>query len=93
MATKWRVIYSPEAYEDILLLTPDEFQRLPIGAVLVSISGFEYVKGKDYIDDDTRGGHLAYGLTQTDTHKYESYLGGGLWNRTPAPSNTFLGRV
>lgn len=44
------------------LLTPKEFAALPDGTVLVSIMGERVVKGRDAIDDDTRGGYLAYGL-------------------------------
>lgn len=88
MATKWRIYYG-EADEVIMLLTPDEFSRLPIGTALISIFGDEKVKGIDYIDDDTRGGHMAYGLTEPDVRKYESYLGGGIWGRIPEPMNRF----
>lgn len=47
----------------LMLLTPEEFLFLPDGAILTCIDGSKAVKGKDYIDDDTRGGHLAYGIT------------------------------
>ena len=43
------------------LLTPAEYAMLPTGFVLTCIDGKEYIKGVDYIDDDTRFGHLAYG--------------------------------
>jgi len=45
------------------LLTPEEFTEVPDGTVLLSISDNTRVKGKDYIDDDIRGGCIAYGLT------------------------------
>jgi hypothetical protein len=46
----------------IHLITPEEFETLPDGEVLLSITGGSATKGKDYIDNDTRGGMLAYGL-------------------------------
>lgn len=39
-----------------------EFDKLPNGIAMWSISGAVKVKGRDYIDDDTRGGCIAYGL-------------------------------
>ncbi len=44
------------------LLTPAEYDDLPDGIVLISISGDKKIKGKDSIDQDTRGGFLAWGL-------------------------------
>lgn len=53
--------------ENLWLLTPEEFIEVPNGTVLLSINDEHKVehkvKGKDYIDDDTRFGVLAYGLT------------------------------
>lgn len=46
----------------LLLLTPEEFASLPDGEVLVCIDESVAVKGVDKIDDDTRFGHLAYGV-------------------------------
>jgi hypothetical protein len=43
------------------LLTPDQFKALPEFAELVCIDGTTAVKGRDLIDDDTRGGRMAYG--------------------------------
>ncbi len=37
------------------------FNYIKDGETLVSISGIEAIKGKDYIDLDVRGGVLAYG--------------------------------
>jgi hypothetical protein len=48
---------------DLWLLTPEEFAEVPDNIVLLSISDEPKVKGQDYIDDDTRFGVLAYGLT------------------------------
>ncbi len=57
----------PHRGKDISLLTVDELARLPDGIRVVSIFGEEKVKGRDYIDDDTRGGRLAYGLLPEDS--------------------------
>lgn len=46
----------------IRLLTPRELLRVPDGTVLTSILGERMVKGTDPIDDDTRGGYLAFGI-------------------------------
>ena len=48
---------------NLWLLTPEEFTEVPDGIVLLGINDNTKVKGKDYIDDDTRGGCLAYGLS------------------------------
>ena len=50
--------------EKLWLLSPEEFKQLKNGTMLVSINGVEAVKGIDFIDQDTRFGYLAYGLTQ-----------------------------
>lgn len=50
-----------EAPKHLVLITPEEFAELPDGTELVCINGKTYIKGKDIIDSDTRGGHLAYG--------------------------------
>ena len=47
--------------QTLWLLTPEEFKALPDGTKLVAIDGEEVIKGKDFIDDDTRFGHIAYG--------------------------------
>lgn len=46
----------------LLLCPANEFERVPNGTVMVSISGEECVKGQDDIDEDTRSGLLAYGV-------------------------------
>jgi hypothetical protein len=56
LVVPWRVSYVIE------LQTPDQIAALPDGTVLRSISGEVVVKGRDYIDDDTRAGRTAYGL-------------------------------
>jgi hypothetical protein len=50
--------------EELWLLTKEEYKQLKNGTMLVSISGVEAVKGVDQIDQDTRYGCIAYGLTQ-----------------------------
>lgn len=54
--------------DNIWLMTPNELAQLPDGTELVCINGQTVVKGIDNIDDDTRGGYLAYGVTNIDTH-------------------------
>lgn len=49
--------------EELWLLTLDEYKELPDGTKLKSINNKYAVKGVDYIDDGTRYGCLAYGLT------------------------------
>jgi hypothetical protein len=46
----------------IYLLTPERFHALVDGTKLICIDGEEVIKGKDYIDMDTRFGHLAFGV-------------------------------
>lgn len=55
--------WSDEGDEVLWLLTQEEFDEVPDGTVLLSINDETMVKGKDYIDDDTRFGVIAYGLT------------------------------
>lgn len=47
----------------ICLLTVDEFNSLPEGTQLECINGKIVTKGVDYIDLETRYGHIAYGVT------------------------------
>jgi hypothetical protein len=47
----------------LLLLTREEFAALPDGEVLTCIDDTTAIKGLDEIDDDTRGGHIPYGVT------------------------------
>ena len=54
--------------EKLCLFTPEEFEQLPDGTELTSISGDTKVKGKDYIDMDTRFGHIAYGVHDPWNH-------------------------
>lgn len=55
--------------EELYLFTPEEYEQLPDGIELTSISGDSKVKGKDYIDMDTRFGHIAYGVNDPWNHK------------------------
>jgi len=51
-------------WDDKLLLIPQSlYNRLPDGIILTSISGDVVTKGIEYIDQDTRGGMLAFGVT------------------------------
>lgn len=54
--------WSDRQDDPLWLLTPAELEMVPDGTVLVCISGERVVKGVDEIDDDTRGGYIAYGL-------------------------------
>lgn len=47
---------------NLWLITPEELEGIPNGITLETINGQQVVKGKDHIDDDTRGDYLAYGL-------------------------------
>lgn len=49
------------------LLRPSELKKLKKGTVLYCIDKSKVVVGKDYIDDDTRGGFLAYGKKLPDS--------------------------
>lgn len=54
--------------DTLTLFTPDEFDRIPDGTVLISINGDSKIKGVDYIDMDTRFGHIAWGVHDPMTH-------------------------
>ena len=47
----------------IWLVTPEEFAELEDGTVLTCIDGTTATKGVDVMDNDTRGGMMAYGVT------------------------------
>jgi hypothetical protein len=55
--------------EELYLFTPEEYEQLPDGIELTSISGDSKIKGKDYIDMDTRFGHIAYGVKDPWNHE------------------------
>jgi len=52
----------------LYLFTPEEFTKLPDGIKLTSINKKTYVKGTDYIDQDVRFGHIAFGVTDPWNH-------------------------
>jgi hypothetical protein len=54
---------------DLWLLTPAEFDQLPDGTELGCIDDETHVKGRDRIDNDTRFGHLAYGIHRPFQHE------------------------
>lgn len=55
-------------YTGLYLFTPEEYGKLPDGTELTCIDRTTSVKGKDYIDLDTRFGHLAYGVKDPWNH-------------------------
>ena len=63
MTLKWVTITLGEN-RPIILLTPEEFERVPDGVTFYDIFGLPSVKGVDHFDDDTRVGHLAYGIPE-----------------------------
>lgn len=79
MSSKSNLInYGLRMWDENLLLIPlDLFERVPNGAVLTSIMGNVVVKGKDYIDTDTRGGLMAFGVKPeqyAEAEKWFAYL-------------------
>lgn len=55
--------------EGLYLFTPAEFEQIPDGTELECImAGEKAIKGKDYIDLDTRFGHIAYGVKDPWNH-------------------------
>lgn len=54
--------YKLNTNDKILLIPEQLYHRIPNGTLVFSINGNQCIKGKDYIDMDTRGGYLAYGL-------------------------------
>lgn len=60
----------PWEEDGLYLFTPEEFEQLPDGTVLECIMTDDdpVVKGKDYIDMDTRFGHIAYGIPDPWNH-------------------------
>lgn len=55
--------------KELYLFTPEEYEQLPDGIELTSIGGDSKVKGKDYIDQDVRFGHIAYGVKDPWNHE------------------------
>jgi hypothetical protein len=55
---------------NLWLFTMEELEQVPDGTLIDCIvPGHEAVKGKDHIDDDTRGGYLAYGIVDPFNHE------------------------
>jgi len=56
--------------EELWLFTPKEYEQLPDGTELYSVMSGDKIKikGKDYIDMDTRWGHIAYGVKDPWNH-------------------------
>jgi hypothetical protein len=47
---------------NLYLFTPEEYEQLPDGIELACIDDEKAIKGKDFIDLDTRFGYIAYGV-------------------------------
>lgn len=58
-------LWDNEGEDSLWLLTPSEFSLLPDGTKVESISNELVTKGVNNIDDDTRFGHLAYGIRKS----------------------------
>jgi len=54
----------------LYLFTEKEFEQLPDGIELETISGKFNVKGRDKIDMDTRFGYLAFGVRNPFEHEH-----------------------
>lgn len=54
---------------NLWIFTEKEFNQLPEGIELTSVTGNKAVKGKDYIDLDIRFNHIAYGVNNPWNHK------------------------
>lgn len=56
--------------DELWLFTPEEYEQLPDGIELYSVMSGDKakIKGKDYIDMDTRWGHIAYGVKDPWNH-------------------------
>lgn len=65
-SSKQRNIHWSSGDDDMWLLTPDELKWLPEGVELRCIAGDTVIKGRDYIDLDTRGGFISFGITDQE---------------------------
>ena len=52
--------------DPLWLLTIEEFEGLPDGTVLESISGKQTIKTTPWSDDETRSGYMAYGFRESN---------------------------
>jgi hypothetical protein len=66
--------WDDEGENSLWLLTPEELGKLPDGIILECIDGTKVTKGKDYIDDDTRGGYIAFGIRKPFKSEYKIYF-------------------
>lgn len=55
--------------DGLWLFTKKEFSQLPDGIELKSVTNRIVVKGRDFIDLDTRGNHISYGVVDPWNHK------------------------
>ena len=53
---------------ELYLFTVDELAQIPDGTKLTCIDNTTVVKGRDVIDTDTRGSHIAYGVVDPWSH-------------------------
>lgn len=61
--------------DNMWLFTLEEYEQLPDGFELVCIDETEAIKGVDYIDLDTRGKYIAYGVNgPLISHPYAELL-------------------
>jgi len=67
---KTRTVWDSKSDDLLWLLLPEELELLPAGTVVTDITGGTAVYGTDYIDTDTRGGLLAYGLLDSQLPPY-----------------------
>jgi len=50
----------------LMLLPPSELEALPDGTIVIDIWGNPCIKGKDHMDNETRGGVTAYGFLREE---------------------------
>jgi hypothetical protein len=55
--------------DNLWIFTIDEFNKLPDGIELTSVNGGKVIKGVDYVDLDTRGKYIAFGIENPLLHK------------------------
>jgi hypothetical protein len=59
----------------IYLLRPADLPRVPSGATLLAIDGEVVTVGTSEIDNDTRGGYLAFGVLPAEATDAEAVSG------------------
>lgn len=60
--------------DDFYLLSLKEYDQVPDGVELESVNGTKHVKGRDYIDLDTRFNYIAYGVRDIENHSQRNLL-------------------